>query len=220
MGVAWRGVAWRLLTVACVLSQLISQAKDMSAVADIFLAHSRSILNKIAPYKAQASMIIPVQERVESICLAALPYRNIRDLFSFRIVALVAAALAFCLRFLNTRSKQWHGHFMPPINNSADVRVPCWSFPGRADALRALSCFSSILYRCRFCAWLVPSCAPRTWLRSRACRWCCPWCPLRSARRRQWRAPSVTPPCMMRRSCGPPRIRTCRGRRRRPLREA
>jgi hypothetical protein len=105
------------------LLQLIREATDMASVMSIFLNASRSICQKIAPYESQARMLLPIQPRIESLCIAGIPFSNIRGFFSMPVVVIVAVCLTFVLRHLNARSRTWHGKSMPPLANSVDVRA-------------------------------------------------------------------------------------------------
>lgn len=106
--------------------KLISDASDTDAVYEVFLHHTRSIYNKLRTVSPTATEIAtPYVQQVESICLAALPHKSIRNIFNFRYVLFMAVALTFTIRWLHGRSSRWGSRSMPRINDSLDVFGVC-----------------------------------------------------------------------------------------------
>jgi Flp pilus assembly protein TadB len=78
-------------------------------------------------------MLDGVVSRIEGICLAGVPFRNLRALFDVRFVVGVGLLMGTLLRFLNSRRRAWHGHMLPNDLLSLDVRATSsWSLTATA----------------------------------------------------------------------------------------
>jgi hypothetical protein len=101
----------------------MQDAKDIAGVSEVFLAATRSIYAKMADSPTQQRMLDGVVSRIEGICLAGVPFRNLRALFDVRFVMGVGLLMGGLLRFINSRRRAWHGHMLPTDLLSVDVRV-------------------------------------------------------------------------------------------------
>ena len=103
--------------------RLMTDARDIAGVSEVFLSATRSIYSKMAGYRSQQDMLGPVVDRIEGICIAGVPFRSVRHLFDVRIVVMVGLLVGVLLRFLNSRRRGWHGHALPTEMLSLDVRA-------------------------------------------------------------------------------------------------
>ncbi len=100
----------------------MTDARDIAGVSEVFLKATRSIFAKMTAFPEQQNKLSPVVDRIEGICIAGVPFRNIRHLFDVRIVILVGLVVGVMLRYLNSRRRAWHGHMLPQDVLSLDVR--------------------------------------------------------------------------------------------------
>lgn len=101
--------------------KLLSAASSREQIFSVFLQHSRSIMAKVSrATPTTAALLEPSFQRVQGICLAALPFRNIGAVFNMRVVLAVGFVLALLLRFLHARSGSWEGH-LPRLTDATDV---------------------------------------------------------------------------------------------------
>ncbi len=67
-------------------------------------------------------MMAPVVDRILGICIAGVPFRNVRHMFNVKLMLCIGVIVALLFRFLNSRRRAWHGHMIPSEVFSLDVR--------------------------------------------------------------------------------------------------